>query len=637
MRTEARMFRICHVVLALGVCGRLAGQSADLRAELEAQSIRESYTKFEHRIPMRDGARLFTAVYAPNERAKEFPILLLRTPYGCAPYGADRYRDALGPSSRFARDGYIFVYQDVRGRFLSEGEFVNMTPHRAEKHGPHDIDESTDTWDTIEWLLANVDGHNRRVGQWGVSYPGFYTIAGAIGSHPALKAISPQAPIADWFFDDFHHHGAFFLPHAFNFLSSFGKPRPEPTTESPPRFDHGTPDGYRFFLELGPLSNVETRHFRGDVAFWKDIVAHPNYDAFWQERDILPHLREIRCAVMTVGGWFDAEDLYGPLKIYRQVEAMNPRAFNVLVMGPWDHGGWGRHDGAALGNVSFGFRTAEFYREQIERPFFRHFLAGEGAHGLPEAFVFETGANRWRTFDAWPPAATAARNIYLQSGGGLSFEAPPEGDDGFDEYISDPAKPVPFSEDIDIGMTRAYMTDDQRFASRRPDVAVYRTEALAEDVTLAGPIRADLWVSTSGTASDWIVKVIDVFPDSTGDPDPNPRGVRLGGYQMMVRSEVLRGRFRNSYEIPEPHVAGEPTRIQLELQDVLHTFQRGHRLMVQIQSSWFPLVDRNPQTWVPNIFEAKEEDFVKATQRVYRGPTRASHLRMGVLRPTYEF
>ncbi len=608
---------------------------AELLAERNAEHIRASYTKFEHRVPMRDGKRLHTAIYVPNDRSKDYPFLLFRTPYSCSPYGADRYRKSLGPDMRFVRDGYIFVYQDVRGRFMSEGEYVNMTPHVARKAGPEDIDESTDTFDTIEWLLANVDDHNGRVGQWGISYPGFYTIAGAIDSHPALKAVSPQAPIADWFWDDFHHHGAFFLPHGFNFLSRFGVPRPEPTTESPPRFHHGTPDGYRFFLDLGPLRNVNDEHFHGKIPFWNQLVQHPNYDEFWQSRNILPHLKGVRCAVMTVGGWFDAEDLYGPLKVYREVERNNPGTFNVLVMGPWDHGGWGRRDGDALGNVRFGFKTSEFYRERILYPFFREHLQGVGEAQLPEAWVFETGANRWRTFAAWPPDSVVEQSLYPRAGGGLSSAPPTEAGPAFDEFVSDPAKPVPFTEATAIGMTREYMTDDQRFAARRPDVLAYRTDVLESDTTLAGPLQADLWVSTSGTASDWIVKLIDVLPDSAEDPEPNPRGVRMGGYQMMVRSEVIRGRFRDSYEHPEPFVPDRPTRVTLELQDVLHTFKRGHRIMIQIQSTWFPLVDRNPQKFVPNIFEATEDDFIKATQRVHRSKEHATRLRIGVLRPTY--
>jgi putative CocE/NonD family hydrolase len=466
---------------------------------------------------------------------------------------------------------------------------------------------------------------------WGISYPGFYAAAGMIDAHPALKAVSPQAPIADWFFDDFHHHGAFFLPDAFNFFAVFGRPRLQLTTEWGEEFDHGTPDGYQFFLDLGPLKNVNQRYFHGDIPFWNKIVEHPNYDEFWQARNILPHLNNVAPAVMTVGGWFDAEDLYGPLNMYRSIEEKNPRIFNVLVMGPWFHGGWDRSYGEKVGHVHFGSENSLFYRENIELPFFNHFLKGKGEPALPEAYVFETGANRWRQFDQWPPRDLETNSLYFHASGRLSFDPPGEKGDVYDEYVSNPAKPVPFSEEITTEKTKAYMTDDQRFAARRPDVLAYQTKLLEEAVTLAGPILADLWVSTSGTDSDWIVKLIDVFPDDAPDPQDMPPGKHMGGYQMMVRSEVIRGRFRNSYEQPEPFVPNQPTRVAFELQDILHTFQAGHRIMVQVQSTWFPLVDRNPQKYVDNIFLANEEDFIKATQRVYCSDQHPTHVRVGVL------
>jgi hypothetical protein len=514
---------------------------------------------------------------------------------------------------------------------MSEGEFVNMTPHVSDKQTARDIDESTDTYDTIEWLLANVPNHNGNVGMWGISYQGFYAAAGMIAAHPALKAVSPQAPIADWWYDDFHHHGAFFLPHSFNFFAVFGLPRPAPTTEWGPRFEHGTPDGYQWFLDLGPLQNVEDRYFRGRIKFWTEATRHPNYDSFWQSRNILPHLHDVAPAVMTVGGWFDAEDLYGALNIYRSIEEKNPGVFNILVMGPWRHGGWARDDGDSLGNIHFGSTTSLFYRENIESRFFKHFLKGEGELDLPEAYVFETGANRWRTFADWPPTGLDVGYLYLGEDFSLTLGSPNSAVEAWDEYVSDPSKPVPYTQDIDIGMTREYMTDDQRFAARRPDVLAYQTEALDEDVTLAGPVMADLWVSTSGTASDWVVKLIDVFPDDASDPEGLPRGTRMGGYQMMVRSEVIRGRFRNSPERPEPFVPDSVINVVLPLQDVLHTFKSGHRIMVQIQSTWFPLVDRNPQKYVDNIFTAEADDFMRATQRVYRSRRHPSRLRVGVL------
>lgn len=587
--------------------------------------VRERYVKQEVRIPMRDGATLFTAIYRPRDPGRTAPMLLTRTPYGIGPYGEDAYRDSLGPSRTLMERGYVFVYQDVRGRFMSEGEFVDMRPHRPDKQGTAS-DESTDTWDTIAWLLEHVEGHNGRVGMWGISYPGFYAAAGMIDAHPALVAVSPQAPIADWYFDDFHHHGAFFLPHTFNFFASFGRERSGPTTERPPRFDHGTPDGYAWFLELGALRNANERHLHHEIAFWDELVAHPDYDAFWRERNLLPHLRNVAPAVMTVGGWFDAEDLYGPLQIYRAIEAQDPDASNVLVMGPWAHGGWARTAGDHLGNVDFGGEHSRWYQEEVEAMFFRHHLEGDGSgpDGLAEATVFETGRNRWRRFEAWPPPGRP--HVQWLGPAGRLLPAAPADRRAFDQFVSDPARPVPYTEEVAIGMTKEYMTDDQRFAARRPDVLTWVGEPLAEPLTLAGPITAELWVSTTEGDADWVVKVIDVFPDDAPDHPHLARGKHMGGYQMMVRSEVIRGRYREGYDRPTPFVAGKPTRVRLPLQDVLHTWQPGHRVMIQVQSTWFPLVDRNPQRWVDNVFEARDEDFVTANHRVWRDAGHASRI-----------
>jgi putative CocE/NonD family hydrolase len=624
---------VLGVFLLLGLtfagCTVQPGPGAD--SQDLAEFIRKNYEKEEVQIPMRDGVSLFTSVYSPKDGSKTYPILMRRTPYSVAPYGDGSFPATLGPSDLLTREGFIFVLQDVRGTYMSEGDFLNMTPHLAQKTGPEDVDESSDMYDTIEWLLANVENHNGRVGQWGISYPGFYSAASMIDAHPALTAVSPQAPIADWWNDDFHHHGAFFLPHAFRFFSSFGVPRTEPTTRRNPGFEFPTPDGYEFYLDIGPLQNVNERYYNHGIPFWDSMAAHPNYDEFWQSRNILPHLNNVAPAVLTVGGWFDAEDLFGPLQIYRSVEEKNPGVFNALVMGPWRHGGWARDAGDSLGYVRFGSETGTYYQENIEAPFFNHFLKDEGEMDLPEAYVFETGANRWRTFPAWPPAEGEPRAMYFHEEGGLTFESQAAGTGTFDEWVSDPDNPVPFTADIATGMTREYMVDDQRFASRRPDVMVYRTEPLTEDLTLVGPLLADLWVSTSGTDSDWVVKLVDVFPPDAPDYAGLPRGVPMGGYEMMVRSEVIRGRFRNSREEPEPFVPNEPTQIQLPLQDVLHTFKAGHRIMIQVQSSWFPLVDRNPQTFVENIFLAGEEDFVKATQRIYRTPEYPSRVEVLVL------
>lgn len=592
-----------------------------------AQAVDQEYTKAEYRIPMRDGVRLFTAVYSPTKSEARLPILMLRTPYGIHPYGEDKFPTQLGPSRHFLSEGFIFVYQDVRGRYMSEGQFVNMTPHNPNKRDDKDVDESSDTFDTIEWLLENVDNHNGRVGMWGISYPGFYAAVGMIDAHPALKAVSPQAPIADWFFDDFHHHGAFFLPHAFDFLAIFGRPRTGPTTEKNPRFQYPASDGYQFYMEMSPLNTVNQRYLKGEVAFWDDLVTHPNYDNFWKIRNILPHLKDVAPAVMTVGGWFDAEDLYGPLQTYRSVEEKNPGIFNILVMGPWSHGGWSQGDGNRLGEIDFGSDTADFYREGIELPFFLFFLKDREGLELPEAYLFGTGENKWRSFSAWPPPDRVGRTLYFREEGGLSPEEPLSIAQLWDEYVSDPRKPVPFSEELTNRMTRKYMIDDQRFAARRPDVLVYQTDVLEKDLSLAGPLQANLWVSTSGTDSDFVVKLIDVLPATSVEPGRT----ELGGYQMMVRSEVMRGRFRNSYEKPEPFVPNQPTQVILELQDVLHTFKEGHRLMIQIQSTWFPLIDRNPQRYLENMFNAKGDDYTPAIQRLYRSEAYPSRIQFGVL------
>jgi putative CocE/NonD family hydrolase len=592
--------------------------------------VRANYTKYEFRIPVRDGKKLFTSVYVPKDQGQIYPILLSRTPYSVAPYGVDAYRGSLGPSDLFAREGYIFVYQDVRGRMMSEGEFVDMRPHLAVKNGPADIDESTDTYDTIDWLLKNVQGHNGRVGLYGISYPGFYTSAGMIDAHPALKAASPQAPISDWFIgDDFHHNGALYLPHAFNFFSGFGRPRPEPTTATGSRFDYGTSDGYAFYLKIGPLSNVNAKYFKGDIKFWNQMMEHETYDAFWQARNLRPHLKNIKPAVMTVGGWFDAEDLFGALETFKNVERQRPLSSNMLVMGPWVHGGWARSDGDSLGDVRFGSKTGPFYREQIELPFFAYYLKGKPDPKLPKAYVFETGRNQWRRHDAWPPAGATTRSLYLRAGGRLAFEPPPEAGSAYDEYVSDPARPVPYTNAVAISMTREHMIDDQRFASARPDVLTYVTEVLEDEVTVAGPITPSLKVSTSGTDSDWVVKLIDVYPDNHPDPGPtdaNSTGggySRVGGYQQLVRGEAMRGKFRSSYEKPEPFVPGQITKVEYVMPDVYHTFRRGHRIAVQIQSSWFPLVNLNPQTFC-NINTATAAMFQKAVQRVYRGKDAAT-------------
>jgi putative CocE/NonD family hydrolase len=592
------------------------------KVSARAKYIRANYTKFEFRIPMRDGAKLFTAVYLPNDRTKRHPILLERTPYRVAPYGADRYPRELGPTEAFEKAGYIFVRQDVRGRFMSEGRFVHMRPHR-----PRGISESSDTYDTIAWLLKHLRGrHNGRVGMHGISYPGFYAIAGAINGHPALKAVSPQAPIADWFWDDVHHHGALVLPLAFNFFRAMDVQRKGLTTRWAEPEPLGTPDGYQFFLDLGPLGNVNRRFLKGKIPFWNAIVAHPNYDAFWQSRNILPHLKNIRAAVLTVGGWYDAEDLYGSLQVYKTVERQNPRANNRLVMGPWTHGGWRWDRKSKLGAAEFGYVTGPQFHDSFLLPFFEHHLKGRKLKmALPEALTFETGANRWRTFTRWPPRRARQRVLYLRKHGKLSFSPPNSSRSAHDAFISDPRKPVPYTMKISTRRAKRYMAEDQRFAAWRPDVLVYRTQPLKADFTVAGPLRAVLYVSTSQSAADWVVKLIDVQPgrlEGEKKDHVSPRG----GQQVLVRGEMFRGRFRDSYSAPKPFTPWKVAKVAFELPDVLHTFKRGHRIMIHVQSSWFPFFDRNPQRYVPNIYEAKRGDFVTATHRVYRSAKHPSRV-----------
>ncbi len=594
-------------------------------------SVKDAYVKSEHRIEMRDGVKLHTVVYSPKDQSQKYPILMSRTPYSAGPYG-EAYRPSLGPSPAFMPEGYIFVYQDVRGTFMSEGEFEDVRPHIPNKKSPKDIDESSDTYDTIDWLIKNIPNNNGRAGIYGISYPGFYTATALMDAHPALRAASPQAPIADWFIgDDDHHNGAFFLFDSFNFNMFFGMPRPEPTANQFKSFNYGMPDAYKFFLELGPVANAQKKYFKGRNKYWNDVMAHGAYDEFWQARNVLPHLKKVTPAVMVVGGWFDAEDLYGPLKIYEAIEKHNPNAKNILVMGPWSHGQWARGNGDSLGNIRFDANTSIWYRDNVELPFFNFYLKDKGEMKLPEATVFRTGANEWKSFDQWPPKDLQSRALYFHANGRLSFDAPKAGGELFDEYISDPNKPVPYTNEITNSRGTGYMIEDQRFAARRPDVLVYETEALKEDLTLAGPITADLFVATTGTDADFIVKLIDVYPDDAPNNSPLGASVKMGGFQMLVRAEVMRGKFRHSFSKPEPFAPGKPDDVKIALNDVYHTFKAGHRIMVQVQSSWFPLVDRNPQKFV-DIYRATEADFQKATHRVYRSGKLSSHLKVKAMK-----
>ncbi len=626
--------RFCPAAARLLIAGLWLAAARDWAEEpgdTNTTWLAEHYTKYEHRIPMRDSVRLFTRVYAPKEDSHRWPIVLTRTPYALKPYGTDNYNDPAGSFRTLAKDTFILVSQDVRGRYGSEGEYVHVRPFNPNK-GAKDTDESSDTWDTIDWLVKNVPNNNGKAGIFGISYPGFYSAMGMIDSHPALKAASPQAPISDWFMgDDIHHNGAFFLTQNFDFFYRFAQKVEDALHEDLKGFNFKTPDGYDFFLRMGPLANSDGVLLKGRAPEWNEFLAHPTYDAFWQARNIRPHLKNIHCAVMTVGGWFDAEDLFGPLEIFRATERMNPGITNLLVMGPWSHGEWGRGTGEKLGQISFHAKTAEFYREKIELPFFRQFLkGGDTNYTGAKAHIFETGTHQWRRFQAWPPSQAVSRTLYFSPGGRLAFDPPGGGPEAFDEYLSDPAKPVPYTAEPSTGYPRSYPLEDQRFAATRPDVLVYETEPLDEDLTLAGPLQATLHVSTTGTDADWVVKLVDVYPGDFPNPDPNPAGVKLGGYQQLVRGDVFRGKFRNSFQQPEPFEPGKVTKIEFTMPDVCHCFRRGHRVVVQVQSSWFPLVDRNPQTFV-NIPTAKPDDFRKATHRIYRAAHAPSGLVVQVL------
>ncbi len=616
--------------LAAGFPG-LASVFADKSEPLDKNWFVEHYTKHEYRIPMRDGAKLFTVVYIPKDASTNYPVLLQRTPYNLKPYTVDALGKPGYLSDSWVKEKFIFALQDVRGLFASEGKFVDTRPHNPAKNSPTDTDESTDTWDTVDWLVKHVPRNNGNVGLTGISYLGFFAAAGMIDSHPALKAVSPQAPVADLYNgDDALHGGAFFLAANFGFFGSFGQRLEDPMRQDPRPFDFKTPDGYAFFLQGGATGDLNDRYFKGRVDFWDNMVANITNAAWCARHDITQHLKNVHAAVLNVGGWFDAEDLSGPLKTYRAVERQNPGIFNALVMGPWTHGAWHGGDGDSIGPVRFGSKTAEYFRNEIELPFWRHFLKGETNTALSEAFVFETGTCEWRRESAWPPASAAPRELYFHANGRLSFEAPGTGETPFDEYVSDPAHPVPFTQRISDGMPKEYMIEDQRFASRRPDVLVYQTEPLPEDVTVAGPVTASLQVSTTGTDSDWIVKLIDVYTGDYPDPDPNPTGVRMGHYQQLVRGEPLRGKFREGLDQPKPFEPGKVTRVEWVMPDICHTFRSGHRIMVQVQSSWFPLIDRNPQTFC-DVYRARPEDYHPATQRLYHGPATLSSVRLNVL------
>jgi putative CocE/NonD family hydrolase len=613
-----------HFLTRLALAAALLLPASSHLAAQEAPApnpVRARYTKHEYRIRMRDGVSLFTAVYTPKDASRSYPIMMERTPYSVAPYGADHYPKSLGPSRAFMDEGFVFVYQDVRGRFMSEGTFLEMTPHKAQKSAPKDVDESSDTYDTIDWLLKNVKGHNGKVGIWGISYPGFYAAAALPGAHQALKAVSPQAPVVDLFRgDDAFHNGAFMLAANHGFYMDFVEQKTPRRPVETPDFDFGTPDGYDYYLRLGTMQRaLETVTGK---SYFRAYLEHTTDDEFWRSRDISAHMKSVTPAVLVTGGLFDAEDLQGPQRLFRAILKDSPQTPNTLVLGPWRHGGWARGDGDALGNLDFGQKTSEFYRENIEFPFFMKYLKGAEAT-LPRAWVFETGRNEWRTHEAWPPAEAKARTYYLGPHGLLSMTPPAAGETAADEYVSDPARPVPYLSYVNLGMRGDYMTEDQRFAATRPDVLVYETAPLEAEVRALGPVKVRLDVSSTGTDADFVVKLIDVYPGDAPNlrplPAPKPaNAVAMGGYQQLVRGEPFRAKFRRSLEKPEPLTPGKVETIEFEMPDIAHTFNPGHRIMVQVQSSWFPLVDRNPQKFM-DISRAVDADFVKATQRVHRG------------------
>ncbi|HYL62586.1 MAG TPA: CocE/NonD family hydrolase [Candidatus Methylomirabilis sp.] len=584
------------------------------------------FNKTDAMIPARDGVKLHTEIYTPKDAKEPLPFLIERTPYGLGD-DAKGYSRILNRYAEMIPDDYIFVFQDIRGRYGSEGTFVMQRPVRDPKD-PKAIDEGTDTYDTIDWLLKNVPNNNGRAGLVGISYGGWLTVMGMLEPHHALKAVSEQASPADMFLgDDFHHNGAFRLSYGFEYSSMME------TGKTNFAFQFDLFDTYQWYLRLGPLSNVNKNYAHSSLPTWNDFVAHPNYDAFWKKQAMTYLLKRPTVPDLNVAGWWDQEDFYGPMKIYDILEKDDPDHLNYLVAGPWNHGGWGRGQGKSLGEIQFGSDTALYFRQKIEAPWFAYWLKNKGALPLKEALLFQTGSDKWVQFDSWPPRNAANRELYFHEGGKLSFDPPQATAAAFDSYVSDPAHPVPYRHrPIDMtyptdhpGGWFTWLVQDQRFVGNRPDVLTWKTDELTEDVTLAGQVTAKLFASTSGSDSDWIVKLIDVYPQKYEED------WRLSGYELMISDEVFRGRFRKSFEKPEPITPGAVTPYSIDLHTANHVFKKGHRIMAQVQSTWFPIIDRNPQKFVPNIFEAKDSDFQSATQRIYRTKENPSGLVISVL------
>ncbi|MFK7113387.1 CocE/NonD family hydrolase [Flavobacterium oreochromis] len=593
-----------------------------LSMDAQTNEVEQNYTKKEVYITMRDGIKLFTSIYIPKDISKTntYPFLMQRTCYSVAPYGIDKFDNLLGYSKELQKDKYIFVFQDVRGRYMSEGQFTNMTPqvdHKTKK----DIDESTDTYDTIDWLIKNIPNNNGKVGQYGISYPGFYTAVGALSNHPALVASSPQAPVSDFYFDDFHHNGAFLMAY-FRTFPVFGVQKQKNETDQWYLNSFIKPtskDGSLFYNEIGTLKQATDKYYK-DNFFMQEVLKHPNYDIFWQKRNLLPHLKNIKHAILTVGGWFDAEDLAGPLNIYKTIEKNNPKTQNTIVMGPFSHGGWAIEEGKHYHNdIYFGDSIATFYKRNIERKFFNHYLKENSKNpvALPEAYMYDTGNKKWNEFSSWPPNNKTKLNFYLVENGQLTNSKP--NIQNSSEYFSDPNKPVPSTmifNELNNFTPRKYMSEDQRFATSRPDVITFTTDILTEDITFAGELTANLTVSSSSTDADFIVKIIDVYPANEKE-NPERPSVIMANYHQMVRSEIMPARFRNSFEKPEALIPNQQTTVKFKLQDVLHTFKKGHKIQIQVQSSWYPLMAINPQKFIDNPHLANKEDYTKAFIKIY--------------------
>ena len=600
-----------------------------------------NYNKIERQIVMRDGIKLFTAIYIPKNKTEKHPFLINRTPYSAGPYGEDNFqRFWRNHYMEYLKEKYILVMQDVRGRYMSEGINIEVTPYIPNKKLKTDIDESSDTYDTVDWLIKNIENNNGRVGISGISYPGFYATTSLPGAHPAIKAVSPQAPVTDEFIgDDANHNGAFFLLDNFDFMNYFGKERNGPVQDyASAMFDVNRPDVYKFFLQLGPLKNTQSeKYFNHRSYIWNEYLAHDTYDQYWRSRNIRQHLKNINIPTLTVGGWFDAEDLFGSLHTYEAIEKQSPKNNNRLVMGPWTHGAWASGEWSKFGTYDFGSNTSKFFQDSLEIKFFNFYLKDKGDFNAADATVFETGTNQWKSYSTWPPKEVISKNLYFGSEEKLSFEPNSQTTNhklqttnSFAEYISDPKKPVPYTNGIYRSRNNEYMVEDQRFTSNRPDVIVFETNVLENDITITGRISADLFVSTTSTDADFIVKVIDVLPENEITPRGMQRGTSMAGFQRLVRAEVMRGKFRNSYEKPEPFIPNKISEVKFELNDVAHTFKKGHKIMVQVQSSWFPLVDMNPQKFI-SIPDADEKDFQKATIRIYHDGTNNSKIVLPVL------